>query len=59
MYSSSYAMPEELKDDDKAVAEFNKIKVGVKQLEDAILDLGTLRLPRVPFCNKRDINFWI
>ena len=55
MYSSSYAMPEELKDDDKAVAEFNKIKVGVKQLEDAILDLGTLRLPRVPFCNKRNI----
>lgn len=31
------------------------MKVGVKQLEDAILELGTLRQARLPFCNKRDI----
>lgn len=37
------------------VTEYNKIKVGVKQLEDAILELGTLRQARLPFCNKRDI----
>ena len=55
MYNSSYAMPEELQDDPRVVAEYNKIKVGVKQLEDAILDLGTLRIPKMPFCNKRDI----
>ena len=31
------------------------MKVGVKQLEDAILELGVLRQARLPFCNKRDI----
>ena len=55
MFSSSYAMPEELMNDEKAVADYNKIKVGIKQLEDAILDLGTLRIQKVPFCNKRDV----
>ncbi len=37
------------------VTEYGKIKIGVKQLEDAILDLGTLKLPRVPYCNKKEI----
>ena len=31
------------------------MKVGVKQLEDAILELGVLRQARLPFCNKHDI----
>ena len=35
--------------------EYSKIKVGVKQLEDAILELGTLRTMKLPFCNKREI----
>ena len=55
MYNSFYANPEELKDDEKAVADYNKVKVGVKQLEDAILELGTLKLPKLPFCNKKEI----
>ena len=55
MYSSGYAMPEELQNDERAVADYNRIKVGVKQLEDAILELGTLKLPKVPFCNKHEI----
>lgn len=35
--------------------EFKKIKVGVKQLDDAILELGALKsaAPRVPFADKR------
>ena len=36
--------------------EFKKIKVGVKNLDDAVLELGTLRKlvpPRVPFGDKR------
>ena len=37
------------------VSEYSKIKVGVKQLEDAILNLGTLKLTRAPFCDKREI----
>ena len=37
------------------VTEYGKIKIGVKQLEDAILDLGTLKLPRVPYCSKKEI----
>jgi len=37
------------------VNEYSKIKVGVKQLEDAILNLGTLKLTRAPFCDKREI----
>ena len=36
---------------------FNKIKVGVKNLEDAILDLGSIRksLPNYPYGDKRQI----
>ena len=37
------------------VNEYGKIKVGVKQLEDAILNLGTLKLTRAPFCDKKEI----
>ena len=35
--------------------EFKKIKVGVKNLDDAVLELGSLRkiLPRAPFGDKR------
>ena len=29
--------------DENGVINYNKIKVGVKQLEDALLDLGTLK----------------
>ena len=46
-------MPENVPED--AVNEYGKIKVGVKQLEDAILDLGTLKLARLPFCSKEQI----
>ena len=46
-------MPEEIPNN--AVNNYNKIKVGVKQLEDAILDLGTLKLAKLPYCNKADI----
>ena len=31
------------------------MKVGIKQLEDAVLELGTLRQARLPFCNKKEI----
>ena len=41
--------------DDPQINEYNKIKVGLKQLEDAVLELGTLRQARLPYCNKRDI----
>ena len=37
------------------VNEYNKIKVGVKTLEDAIFKLGTLTLPKKPFCDKFEI----
>ena len=37
------------------VDEYGKIKIGVKQLEDAVLDLGTLRLPKLPYCDKTEI----
>lgn len=42
-------------EDGNKVINYNKIKVGVKQLEDAILELGTLRQTKLPYCNKRDI----
>jgi hypothetical protein len=35
--------------------DYNKIKVGIKTLEDAIIELGVLRLPRLPWCNKLEI----
>ena len=38
-----------------SVNEYNKIKVGVKQLEDAVLELGTLKQAKMPFCNKHEI----
>ncbi len=41
--------------DENGVTDYSKIKIGVKQLEDAILELGTLRQARLPYCNKRDI----
>lgn len=40
---------------ENAQTEYAKIKVGVKQLEDAILELGTLRTTKLPFCNKHEI----
>ena len=54
LFNFNYAVPEALADDEK-VSEYSKIKVGVKQLEDAILELGTLRTARLPFCNKAEI----
>ena len=37
------------------ISEYGKIKVGVKTLEDALLDLGTLKETKLPFCNKKEI----
>ena len=41
IFNFGYSTPENVPKD--AVNEYGKIKVGVKQLEDAILELGTLR----------------
>ncbi len=54
IFNFNYADPEKLAELEN-VSEYGKIKIGVKQLEDAILELGTLRQARLPFCNKRDI----
>jgi hypothetical protein len=40
---------------ENGVVEYNKIKVGVKQLEDALLDLGTLKETKLPYCSKQEI----
>lgn len=53
LFNFSYANPEQLSED--AVADYSKIKIGVKQIEDAVLELGTLRQARLPFCNKQEI----
>jgi hypothetical protein len=50
LFNFNYTNPE-----DENVSEYSKIKVGVKQLEDAILELGTLRQARLPFCSKGEI----
>lgn len=42
IFNFNYADPEKLAELEK-VSEYGKIKIGVKQLEDAILELGTLR----------------
>jgi hypothetical protein len=42
-------------DNNENITDYGKIKVGVKVLEDALLDLGTLREAKLPFCNKREI----
>ena len=54
IFNFNYANPEELAKLEN-VNEYGKIKIGVKQLEDAILELGTLRQSRLPYCNKKDI----
>lgn len=54
VFNFNYADPEALAKLD-AISEYGKIKVGVKQLEDAILELGTLRQAKLPYCNKKDI----
>jgi hypothetical protein len=41
LFNFGYAVPENVPED--AVNEYAKIKVGVKQIEDAVLELGTLR----------------
>lgn len=53
LFNFGYANPEHLSED--AITDYSKIKVGVKQIEDAVLELGTLRQARLPFCNKPDI----
>ena len=53
LFNFGYARPEDLSE--STVTDYGKIKVGVKQLEDAILELGTLRQMKLPFCNKREI----
>ena len=45
LFNFNYAHPDELSPEQ--ITEYGKIKVGLKQLEDAILELGTLRLPRL------------
>ena len=41
LFNFGYANPEQLSEDN--ITDYNRIKVGVKQLEDAVLELGTLR----------------
>ena len=53
IFNFGYANPEEVPED--AVTDYGRIKVGVKNLEDAILELGTLKLARTPCCNKQEI----
>lgn len=53
VFNFGYAKPDEVPEDQ--VTDYGKIKVGVKQLEDAILDLGTIKGPKAAFCNKGDI----
>jgi hypothetical protein len=53
LFNFNYAEPNNIPEE--YVDTYGKIKVGVKQLEDAILELGTLKLPRLSFCNKKDI----
>lgn len=38
-----------------ALTEYSKIKIGVKSLEDAILELGTLKRTKLPWCSKQEI----
>ena len=40
LFNFSYSIPDEAKE---GIADYSKMKVGVKQLEDAILELGVLR----------------
>ena len=41
LFNFGYAIPEDVPLE--AVSDYSKIKVGVKQIEDAVLELGTLR----------------
>ena len=41
LFNFGYAIPEDVPPE--AVSDYSKIKVGVKQIEDAVLELGTLR----------------
>lgn len=52
LFDFNYTKPTDVPEE---ALKYGKIKVGVKQLEDAILELGTLRQARLPFCNKREI----
>lgn len=56
IFNFGYAIPENVpKENEDIVSEYGRIKVGVKQLEDAVLNLGTLKLARTPMCDKREI----
>jgi len=44
-----------IEENNENISEYGKIKVGVKTLEDALLDLGTLKETKLPFCNKKEI----
>ena len=52
-YDFGYSRPEDISEE--VVDKYGKIKVGVKQLEDAILDMGVLKLPKLPYINKAEI----
>ena len=52
-YDFGYSRPEDIPEE--VIDKYGKIKVGVKQLEDAILDMGVLRLPKLPYINKAEI----
>ena len=54
LFDFSYANPENV-GEEQPILDYGKMKVGVKQIEDAVLELGTLRQARLPFCNKPDI----
>ena len=41
--------------DSNNATEYKAMKVGVKKLEDAVLELGTLRSHKLPYCSKHEI----
>jgi hypothetical protein len=38
--------------DDEQITEYGRMKVGVKQLEDAIINIGSLRGLHIKYCDK-------
>ena len=55
LFNFAGSLPTDIPDKDTQITDYNRIKIGVKQLEDAVFELGTLRQARLPFCNKREI----
>ena len=53
LFNFGYIRPQDVPPE--AVSEYGKIKIGVKQLEDAVFELGTLKIPKLPYCTKEEI----